>query len=130
MTGSSGNKFPYCQARFGAEFKGGDKDYSHLDYISIWIGYDDYGQIDMLRTAQRFKKMPLFYGYIIAFMARQLWGLQDCDHPDPNVPRLCIKGSSFLRAKKWDVVFKYKFFATETAKIIGRNTEMVILIYN
>ena len=32
------NKFPYCQFRFGAEFKGGDKDYSHLDYISIWIG--------------------------------------------------------------------------------------------
>jgi len=125
---STGNKFPNCQFRFGAEFKGGDKDYSHLDYISIWIGYDDWGMVDMLRTAVRFKKMPLFYGYIIAFMARQLWGLQDCDHPDPNVPKLCYKGSEFLRVKKWDVVMKYKFFATETAKIIGRDTEMVWLI--
>lgn len=97
----------------------------------------------MLKTAVRYKKMPLFYGYIIAFMARQLWGillafirfnyfqhifllgLQDCDHPDPNVPKLCIKGSAFLRAQKWDVVNKYRFFAKESANIIGRDAEIV-----
>jgi hypothetical protein len=73
---TSTNSFPGCQFRFGMQFKNKDTDYSTVDYIGIWIGddpmlyFNQYWHGDMLRTCVNKKKLPVFYGYIIAFMAR------------------------------------------------------------
>ena len=79
----------------------------------------------MLNACNQYKKMPVYYGYTIAFMARAEWGLQDCDVGSPN---LCQKGADYIRANRANILAKYRQIALETAKIIGTNTPMVWLI--
>ena len=67
----------------------------------------------------------MYYGYIIAFMARDEWGLKDCD---VGTPSLCERGSDYIRENRAKIVAKYKNYAAETAKTIGRNAESIWLI--
>lgn len=74
----------------------------------------------------KYNKTPVYYGYIIAFWARTAWGLQDCDVSSTN--NLCTRGADFIRARRTDIVNKYKKFAADTAAVLGSNKEIVWLI--
>jgi len=119
---------------FGREFKGNGLDYSAVDYIAMWIGqiengnnnFNLYWHGDMLRTAKQLNKFPVYYGYIIAFYARRLANLQDCDVHGSN--NLCTHGSKFIREHRADIIKLYKQYASESAKIMGRNSEFVWLL--
>lgn len=82
-TSTNTGSFPGCQFRFGMQFKNKDTDYSAVDYIGIWIGddpmlyFNQYWHGDMLRTCVNQRKLPVFYGYIIAFMARYEFYMND-----------------------------------------------------
>jgi hypothetical protein len=124
--------FSDCKFKFGMEWKGSSKDYSPVDYIAIWIGqldsqtnFNPYWHGEMLQTAVSLKKLPVFYGYIIANMARFIKGLKDCD---VGVPNLCQQGANFIREYRQQIIAKYKSYASEAAKIIGRNSELLWLI--
>ena len=109
--------------------------YSAGDYITIWIGipstymngtdFNPYWQGVMLNACIKYNKIPVFYGYIIAFMARDEWGLQDCDVATPS---LCQRGADFIRLNRARIVAKYKNYATETAKRIAKDAESIWLI--
>lgn len=115
-------------------FNGASKNYSAGDYITIWIGspstthgtsFNPYWHGEMLKTALKYNKMTVFYGYIIAFMARDEAGLKDCNIGKPN---LCQYGSNYIRKNKGRIVSKYKHYAIEAAKIIGKYAEIIWLI--
>jgi hypothetical protein len=119
--------------RYGAAFDGAGRDYSSFDYISIWLNtlengngktdFNPWWQGEMVRTAQRLNKIPVFYGYIIAFEARYRQGLQDCDvNPTFN---LCHKGANFIRQNEDLLVSRYAHHAAEIAKILGRDATAV-----
>ena len=58
-------------------------------------------------------------------MARDEWGLQDCDVGRPN---LCERGAEYIRTKRSEIVTKYKQYAFETAARIGKNSLITFLI--
>jgi hypothetical protein len=55
-------------------------------------------------------------------MARDEWGLKDCD---VGTPSLCERGSDYIRQNRARIVAKYKNYAEETAKAIGKNAESI-----
>jgi hypothetical protein len=128
-------KFPNCQFRFGMGYRPEPStDYSSGDYITIWIGspstthgtdFNPWWHGAMVDSCIKYNKIPLYYGYIIAFMARDEWGLQDCD---VGTPSLCEKGSDYIRGNRAKIVAKYSNYASETAKRIGKNGESIWLI--
>jgi len=131
----SAGKFPNCQFRFGMGYRpDANTDYSAGDYITIWIGspstthgtnFNPYWHGAMLDACVKNNKLPVYYGYIIAFMARDEWGLKDCD---VGTPSLCERGSDYIRENRAKIVAKYGSYALETAKKIGKNAESVWLI--
>ena len=81
----------------------------------------------MIDKCKQFAKTPVFYAYIIAFQARAMMGLQDCD-VDPN-NNLCKKGSQFIRDNRALLVSRYTHWAKSIANRLGnKNTECVFLI--
>ena len=86
-------KFPNGKFKYGLSYKtDASFDSSAFDYVSIWIGTNDYAgntdfniwyQGEMIKHCKLKNKLPVFYSYIIAFEARTKQGLQDCD-VDPN----------------------------------------------
>lgn len=72
------------------------------------------------------KKTPVYYAYIIAFTARNLKGLQDCDVS--SGPNLCNQGAQFVRDNRAYIVKKYDHFASNIAARIGRDATTVWLI--
>ena len=115
-------------------FDGNNRDYSVADYLTIWIGspstthgtnFNPYWHGEMVKTAMKNNKMVVYYGYIIAFMARAEWGLKDCD---VGTPSLCQRGSDYIRGNRAAIVAKYKSYAAETAALLGSAKETVWLI--
>jgi hypothetical protein len=116
--------------KFGAAY-GSASNFPVVDIMSQWAGYgSDFGldpgsHGQMLQTCKNNNKMPAFYAYFIAFMGRQLWGLQDCDMPGKN---LCEKGAEFIRQNRAKIVSAYANFASQAAQIIGSNRQVLWLI--
>jgi hypothetical protein len=128
-------------------------DYRQYDYISIWLGYSHterrFGSLfslsdlhfdpnthgRMLETVLKYKKIPLFYSYIIGFAGKYLMGLFECKfvHEFCNTTweterNLCNKGANFIRSYTNVIIFLYNQYAKEIAKYIGEMGFCVFLI--
>ena len=79
----------------------------------------------MLSKATAQNRIPLFYAYIIAFEARNLQGLKDCDVGTPN---LCQYGANFIRNNRAYLIGRYTHQASRIADYIGRNGVAIFLI--
>ena len=90
MIGAAICAFPDGKFKYGIAFGGGisDDTYKKYDYISMWINspwsdnpkktdFNPWWHGEMVKKCLQLGKMPLFYGYIIAFQARADIGLQD-----------------------------------------------------
>lgn len=105
---------------------------AEYDYVTIWMNtiddknstaWNQWYQGDMLNYCKIFRKVPLFYAYVIAFEARAMLGYQDCDvHPTNN---LCHKGSNFIRNNRNHILSKYNEHALNIAYTYG-TTDPVI----
>ena len=79
----------------------------------------------MLKLAVSLKKIPVFYGYVIAFEARNILGLQDCNVGTPN---LCQQGSQFIRDNTARILERYDYHSANIASYIGTNGFCIFLI--
>lgn len=137
---SLGKGFPGSKFKHGITFDGvfNDDDYKRYDYISMWINsphsddptntdYNPYWQGTMIKKCKQLGKIPVFYGYIIAFEARAKNGLQDCD-VDP-INNLCHKGANFIRNNRALLVSRYTHQASKIAEALGdRNAPCVFIM--
>lgn len=67
----------------------------------------------------------VFYAYVIAFEARNTWGLQDCDVGSPS---LCERGCNFIRQNRDRILERYDHHSSNIARIIGRDSFAVFLL--
>jgi hypothetical protein len=63
---------------------------------------------------------PHLRRYIIAFLARDVAGLLDCDVAAHGAPSLCTGGANFIRANRDRILDVYSHFAERTAATIGQ----------
>jgi hypothetical protein len=105
------------------------------DYITIWMdtidsnqstNFNPWYQGAMLNCCIKNGKIPLFYAYVIAFEARNMMGLQDCDVDPQN--NLCHYGAQFIRNNRAYLVGRYNYQASEISKIVGASAKVVFLI--
>jgi len=125
-----------CKFQFGRAWTGAGS-YSDVDYITIWIGdgsnkncqYNGYWEGEMLKTAKSGGKTPVLYSYIIAFMARNKGGLQDCDVAGQGSSNsLCVGGTKYIRANRAAILDAYSNFAAGVAKDYGTSDPVVWLL--
>lgn len=125
-----------CSFQFGRTWTG-PGDYSDADYVTIWIGdgsqknnqYNTYWEGDMLKTCKSKNKNAVLYAYIIAFVARNKGGLQDCDVAGKNSPSsLCTQGAKYIRSNRALILDTYSNFATGVAKDWGTSEPIVWLL--
>lgn len=79
----------------------------------------------MLTKTKSLNKIPVFYAYVIAFEARNLLGLQDCD---VGTPSLCQQGSQFIRDYRARIIERYNNHSSNIAKILGSTYTTIFLI--
>jgi hypothetical protein len=100
--------FDPCKFNFGTAWEGGAKDYSEVDYITIWVGSDEDFNVNwtgsMLQKCKSSSKTPVLYSYIIAFTARRDLNLKDCSAGAPN---LCLQGAQYIKDKKTRILGQY-----------------------
>jgi hypothetical protein len=100
--------FDPCKFNFGIAWNGSGKDYSEVDYITIWAGKDNDFNNNwigaMLELCKSSNKTPVLYSSIIAYTARNDLGLKDCSVGTPN---LCEQGANFIRTKKSRIMEQY-----------------------
>ncbi len=125
-----------CKFQFGRAWTGAGS-YSDVDYITIWIGdgssknnqYNGYWEGEMLKTAKSGGKTPVLYSYIIAFMARNKGGLQDCDVAGQGSSNsLCVSGTKYIRANRAAILDTYSNFAAGVAKDYGTSDPVIWLL--
>eukprot|EP00308_Calcidiscus_leptoporus_P000992 CAMPEP_0119384182 /NCGR_PEP_ID=MMETSP1334-20130426/84074_1 /TAXON_ID=127549 /ORGANISM="Calcidiscus leptoporus, Strain RCC1130" /LENGTH=539 /DNA_ID=CAMNT_0007405159 /DNA_START=55 /DNA_END=1674 /DNA_ORIENTATION=+ len=127
-----------CRFRFGRAFRGADFDYSGVDYLTVWIGqsgeqqtcskppcFNEYWHGAMLKLALQMRISAAYYAYIVAFLAKTLAGLHDCDMGEPS---LCRHGANFIRTHIPTILATYDRFANETALRMGRTAPVLWLI--
>lgn len=125
---SSFNSFSSnCEFKFGQTWSNLNKDYSQMDYITVWASnLPTQYYNEMFRMCMEQRKTPVLYAYFIGSMAKEQWNLQDCR--SKASPNLCQKGAEFIRTKRSEIVNRYKQFANETARLIGQSSESIWLI--
>ena len=79
----------------------------------------------MLTLTKSLNKIPVFYGYVIAFEARNLKSLQDCNVGTPN---LCQQGAQFIRDNTARILERYDYHSSHIASYIGTNGFCIFLI--
>lgn len=123
----------------------GDIDYSSFDYITLWIGAikstcPDYNSKDltctdfnpgwagkMLQKAKSLNKPVILYGYIIAFEARNLQDLSDCN-ANLGKTTLCQQGANFIRNNRDRIIERYGHYSSSIANYLGTSYPTVFLI--
>ena len=122
-------KFDPCKFNFGRAWDGGDKDYSEVDYITIWAGSDENWNGNwigaMLSKCKSDNKTPVLYSYIIAFTARRDMGLKDCDVGTPN---LCQQGAKYIRENKSRITGQYEKYASGVKNSFGTTDPVIWLM--
>jgi hypothetical protein len=133
---------PWCKFLFGTEWKGKNAVYQpNMTSFSSWAGWEWDGAPHMYQdefiTALRdgvpahFKNaVPVYIAYLIPFMARKDWDLQDCnvrtcDEGSADCKTLCTYGSAYIRAKRTQILGFYKEYAKKTAAIWGTKKPFV-----
>ena len=76
--------------------------------------FNIYYQGEMLRKCKELNKIPVFYAYVIAFEARNAWGLKDCNMGHPN---LCERGSQYIRENRARIVERYDHHSSKRRKL-------------
>ena len=75
-------------------------------------------------------KLPVMYGYVIAFEARVRAGLYDCndpEHPNKN-EQLCGGGANWIRNNRQIIIERYKMQGQKISQYLGRNAEVVFIM--
>jgi len=139
------NKFPNCQFRWGRDYQGDNINYNSYDYITFWIGaissncpaansknpactdFNPYWEGTMLAKAKSLNKIPVLYGYIIAFEARNLQGLSDCDVHN-EFSSLCEQGANFIRNNRNLILSRYSMHSKKIAEYMGESSTAIFLI--
>lgn len=112
-----------------------DVNLSQFDYITIWLNtinrglstrLNRYYQGNMLKMCRKYNKLPLFYTYVVAFEARLIRNIQDCD-VDAKY-NLCHLGAQFVRDHRSHIVLKYWEHARKIAKIYGHSYPIAFVI--
>uniref|UniRef100_A0A7S4FB13 Uncharacterized protein n=1 Tax=Chrysotila carterae TaxID=13221 RepID=A0A7S4FB13_CHRCT len=129
-----------CRFRFGTEYRGDDRSYEGVDYLTVWIGqsssvgndecvsppcFNPYWHGSMLNLVRKLRISAAYYAYIIAFLAKHIDGLHDCDM---GTPSLCQGGANFIRSNLNRILATYDKFANETAVRLGRSASVLWLI--
>lgn len=114
-----------------------DINMDRFEYVTIWLStiskgssstrLNKYYQGNMLRMCRKYKKVPLFYAYVIAFEARATRNINDCD-VDPDGNNLCRSGADFIRHNRHNLVFKYWEHARKIARIYGSTDPIIFII--
>jgi hypothetical protein len=121
--------FDPCKFNFGMAWNGSGKDYSEVDYITIWAGSDEdfnYNWIGaMLELCKSSNKTPVLYSSIIAFTARNDLGLKDCTVGAPN---LCQQGANYIRTKKSRILEQYDKYITGVKTKFGTIAPIIWLM--
>ena len=124
-----------CRFAFGTAFVGPHHDYGEVDHLSVWLGQAEGGGVAFnddwngaaLRVAKQLGATPVFYSYLIASLARQHAGLEDCDVGHPPLT-LCARGAAFVREQLKLILAAYESFARESASVGGRSLRVVWLL--
>jgi hypothetical protein len=118
------SRFPWPRFRYGRNYDRAITDYVNYDYLSVWIGADypfnPWHEGEMSGVCRDKNLLPVYYGYVTAFEARRQKGIQDCDILSVN--NLCTDGAEFIRNNRQLLVDRYGYYASEIAKIIGKNS--------
>lgn len=136
--------FDPCKFNFGESWEGPSASYaSQTDYVTIWIGdgsygnneYNTYWEGDMLRKSKAGSghaiagKTPVFYSYMIAFLARNKGGLKDCDVAGKNASNsLCVNGAKYIKNNRALILQKYDEFSKGAAKDYGTTNPIIWLL--
>ena len=89
-------------------------------------GFKSYYDNNFLQAAVNYKIIPVFYAYIIAYEANNLWGLYDCNY---NIePSLCQQGAQFIRDNTGRILERYANYSSNVAKFIGTYGNAIFLI--
>lgn len=141
VTGTPG-KFPGCEFKFGSDWRGPDADYSGFDYITFWIGansenclgkpectdFNQYWEGLMLEKVKQLKTAAVFYGYIIAFEARNKDFIYDCNDPQHPTSTLCQKGANFIRNNRQLILSRYEMHSKKISEYLGTQSTTIFLI--
>ena len=105
------------------------------DYITAWIGqasgedtavtFNQHWHGAMLRAAAKAGATPVYYAYVIAFLARAHDGLNDCDVASGSLS-LCIRGADFIRRQRSLILDTYEAFARATAAELPSASHRVV----
>jgi len=122
-----------CKFQFGRGWTGAGT-YTDVDYVTIWVGdgssknnqYNTYWEGAMLKACKSQNLTPVFYSYIIAFLARNKGGLGDCDISGSN--NLCTGGAKYIRDNRALILSTYEAFARGAAADYGTSSPMVWLL--
>ena len=78
-----------------------------------------------IETIKNENKIAVVYGYIIAFEARNLQGLHDCNDASPN---LCEQGADFIRNNRQHIIDRYLMHSYQFAKYLDSTTSKVVFL--
>ena len=126
--------FDPCRFNFGAGWQASHEDsafYAGLDYISVWLGDNDYFnsfESRMLDVAVQVQATPMIYAYVIAEFGKD-HGLEDCDivGDDGNfvTPNLCTDGANIIRTFFQDsILYRYQQYAKGFREYLESNYPM------
>jgi len=89
--------------------------------------FNPYWQGKFLEICRDQKKIPVYYGYVIVFEARNLKGYSDCD-VHTSFPTVCQQGANFIRNHRNWTVSRYEMHAKKTAEYLGSDATVVFLL--
>ena len=87
--------------------------------------FNPYWHGKLLEMAVQREINVVYYAYIIAFLAKQALGLNDCDVGSPS---LCEQGALYVRENRKSILRTYSNFANETASRLGRRAEVRLFL--
>lgn len=113
--------FDPCRFNFGAGWQAAHEDsafYAGLDYISVWLGDNDYFnsfESRMFDVTRQVHATPMIYAYVIAEFGKD-HGLVDCDTKVDGAfvtPNHCTDGAELIRNYFQDsILYRYREYAS------------------
>jgi hypothetical protein len=129
----AGKVFGACRFHFGedhAQFKSSPQ--AEVEYVTAWAGSsEDFNLADLFTDCKAggvaAGRLPVIYGYIIAFTARRDQNLQDCNVTSGS--SLCTAGAAYMRDHFTDrILAQYKKYATGVASAWGTTNPVIWLM--